>query len=115
MNRGQRRASWLATHRRALRESVSARASELPPAPASVRVNIGELVLHGFPPASRHAIAEATTDQLTSLLTTKGVPAEFRTTDARGFVDAGSFQMEPSARPLAIGSLIARAVYGDTK
>jgi hypothetical protein len=98
-----------------LRDSATAQRNALPFAPASVRINIGELVLHGFPASSRYAIAEATTERLTSLLMTKGVPSEFRVTGDRDFVDAGSFQMPPSARPLAIGSLVAGAVYGESK
>lgn len=114
MNRARRRAGWLATHRRALREWAH------PPgdpalAPAAVRLHIDELVLHGFPASARHAIAEATQTQLISLLTHHGVPARFETTCERSFVDAGIFPIAPGARPLAIGSLVAGAVYGETK
>jgi hypothetical protein len=80
-----------------------------------VRVRIDELVLHGFPVTSRYAIAEATQDQLTSLLTAKGVPSQFKATGEQGLIDAGSFQMPASARPQTIGSLIAGAVFGETK
>ena len=108
MNRAQRRSNWLASHRQTSRDSAQGLRS-----PAAVRLHIGELVFHGFPPTSRYSLAESTKVQLTTLLTEQGVPPDFKTNQA--FVDAGSFQLTANSRPNAIGSLVARAIYGRTK
>lgn len=115
MNRGQRRANWRATHRLALSQSHTAGRAAATPAPAAMRVHISELVLHGFASSSRHAIAEATQEQLTALFRMRGLPAQFSSSQNRDFVDGGSFQMAPSARPVTIGSFVADAVYGENR
>ena len=132
MNRGQRRAQWLAAHRSKL---TSARAAppqtsglagraaatgapleHVPEASASsVRVHIDELVLHGFPANARYAIGDATQQELTRLLTERGVPPRMSEPRETARVDAGSFQVQQGARPNVVGALVANAVYGNTK
>jgi hypothetical protein len=128
MNRGQRRAQWLAAHRSNLRgtraapqtSGIAGRTATLAPREnvpqaSSVRVHIDELVLHGFPAGSRHAIGDATQQELTRLLTERGVPQRMSEPRETARVDAGSFQVRQGARPNVIGSLVANAVYGNTK
>lgn len=141
MNRGQRRAEWLAAHRSKLsgtraapqqqQTSGSARHAatfaprEHPPeaaknapqafAASSVRVHIEELVLHGFPANSRYSIGDATQRELTRLLTERGVPQRMAEPGETARINAGSFQVRQGARPNVIGALVANAVYGNTK
>lgn len=112
MNRAQRRSNWLASHRQASRNSAPAGPQS---SASTLRLHISELVLHGFPSPSRYSIAESAKVQLTTLLTDRGVPTEFRTTGEQSFIDAGSFPLGPNAHPDAIGSLVARAIYRRTK
>ena len=118
MNRAQRRSNWLASHR-SHREASRNSAPAPRPSASALRLHINELVLHGFPSPSRYSIAESTKVQLTTLLTTLltrgGVPTAFKTTGEQPFVDAGSFPLSANARPDAIGSLVANAIYRRTK
>ena len=130
MNRGQRRARWLAQHGSNLmgtrvtpqtsdiagRAATGATRENVPRASASsVRLHIDELVLHGFPAGSRYAIGDATQRELTRLLTERGVPQRMSEPCETARVDAGSFQVGQGARPNVIGALVAKAVYGDSK
>src|SRR6266404_4031102 len=102
MNRGQRRALWLAQHRNAMRDAgVAPRSltntnvplSKSVSSPSTImtsgRVHIEELVLHGFPAASGQSIGDATQEELRQVLTVRGLPAQMTqdTTNlsARGF------------------------------
>jgi hypothetical protein len=115
MNRGQRRASWLAQHRNAIRATRGAPGSGLNGrgASSSSQVHVEELVLHGFPPASGYSIGDATQQELIRILTTRGLPSQMTQDTTR--VSAGSFQLPPGAQPKAIGALVAKAVYGGSK
>ena len=77
-------------------------------------LNIEELVLHGFAPNQRYAIADALEEELSRLLTRHFAEgndfAPFNLKDAR--VDAGNFQVESAAKPDAIGNKVAQAIYG---
>lgn len=127
MNRGQRRAQWRSQHRAMLqanraaarpaasagRESIDASQINAQQITASsVRLHIDELVLHGFPAGSRHSIGEATQQELSRLLIERGVPEGMLNPREIARVDAGSFQVARSAKPDAIGALVADAVYG---
>lgn len=97
MNRAERRAQW--------RDQNRARAASKP---SSIALHIEELVLHGFPMQGRHAIGDAMQAELTRMLSSNGLPG-FVTSDR---IDGGSFHVTPQAKPNAVGSLIAKAVYG---
>jgi hypothetical protein len=71
-----------------------------------VTVEIGELVLHGFPPGDRHAIGDAVRAELQRLVEAHGVPDAGRSA-AR--VDAGEVHAGPT--PQATGVAVARAVH----
>lgn len=115
MNRGQRRARWLAQHRNAMRGADAASRSVMNThvPSSSGRVHIEELVLHGFPAASGQSIGEATQQELRQVLTVRGLPPQM--TGDTTHVDGGSFQLPPSTKPKAIGALLAKAVYGGWK
>lgn len=125
MNRGQRRAQWLAQHRsRHSRASVAATDHETVSQTAvvtssanlarasSVQVRIEELVLHGFPASSRYSISEATRQELARLLMERGVPQRMAQPGGTALIDAGRFQVAQGAKPHDVGALIANAVYG---
>ena len=77
----------------------------------NVELNIEELLLHGFPPGSRDAIAEAVRQELARRLAESGTPASFLQNRVIGKVDGGAIQVAPGAQPQAIGSQIAGALY----
>jgi hypothetical protein len=73
------------------------------------------VVLHGFDPRGRYAVADAVQHELTRLLTERGVPAPAGGERGAGRVDGGSFRVPPDPRPKALGAQVARAVYGGLK
>lgn len=74
--------------------------------PARVDIVIDELVLHGFAPGDRHAVAEALQRELAALLAAPDTA--FKTHDA-AVVDGGTL---PAGPPDAVGVAAARAVAG---
>lgn len=75
-----------------------------------VEVNIGELVLHGFPAGRRRVIADAFRAEMARLLAERGVPPALAGSVPP--VDAGTYSARPHDGPQAIGAAIARSVYG---
>lgn len=78
---------------------------------ANVELHIDELVLHGFAARDRHRIAAALERELTRLIAQGDVerlPASSMQVDR---VDAGSFRLDPAARPSHIGQTVAQRVY----
>ena len=71
-----------------------------------IRVEIDELILHGFDPRQRYAIADALQLELTAALGDLHVPKSRSTPH----VDAGSFTMQSGASAAAVGQAIARQV-----
>jgi len=80
------------------------------------QLHIEELVLHGFAPGDRYAIAEAVEQELSRLLTThfaeEGDSSRLALSSEVARVDAGAFQVEPRSRPNSIGTQIGQAVHG---
>jgi len=80
-----------------------------------IELNIDELVLHGFPPGERYAIADAVEQTLSQLLTEQiangGLPDSLANNSRRANVDAGSFNVEAGAKSGAVGSQIAQNVH----
>jgi len=80
-----------------------------------IELNIDELVLHGFPPGERYAIASAVEETLSRLLSEQiandGIPASLAGTSRRVYLYAGSFNVASDAKSSAIGSHIAQNVY----
>jgi hypothetical protein len=81
----------------------------------TIELNIDELVLHGFPPGERYAIADAVEQTLSQLLTEQiasgGIPDSLSNNSRRAHIDGGSFNVEPGAKSGAVGSQIAQNVH----
>jgi hypothetical protein len=78
---------------------------------ANVELHIDELVLHGFAARDRHRIAASLQRELTRLIAQGDVahlPDRSMQVDR---VDAGSFHLDPAARPSYIGQTVAQRVY----
>ncbi len=73
-----------------------------------VEVHIEELVLHGFDPRHRLAIAGAVERELASLIRS-GVPVE-RWNAGGPRLDGGSFELAHGAAPAVVGASIAGAI-----
>jgi hypothetical protein len=77
----------------------------------AVEVHIEELILHGFAPGDRHAIAEAVEHELAQLIGQGQLPISHGNPVALKQVDAGTFQVKANSRPANNGTQIARLVF----
>jgi hypothetical protein len=78
-----------------------------------IRLHIDELVLHGFDPRQRHAIADAVQAELTRLLADSlSDPASLELSQSANYprVDAGTFDLALSGLPAATGAQLAAAI-----
>jgi hypothetical protein len=80
-------------------------------APRAVEVHIEELVLHGFAPGDRHAIAEAVQHELAQLIGQGQLPVSHGNPVVLKQIDAGTFQVKAGSRPENSGAQIARSVF----
>jgi hypothetical protein len=78
----------------------------------AVEIEIGDLVLTGFPRAHADDIAAALRSHLASLLIDGGVPPHFQSPAGAARLDAGSFDVRAASTPAAIGAQVAHALYG---
>lgn len=85
------------------------RENQRKPSRPPVTVEIGELVLHGFPSAQRDAIAAAFGDRLVELIREHGAP--LAAPDLSAAQNADAFSVTAGARPDTIGRAAARSVY----
>ena len=76
---------------------------------SSIDVHIEELVLHGFAPGDRYAIADAVQQELAQLLTAQGMSSELA--GELHTIDAGSFEVRHGESSAGVGAQVARAVY----
>jgi hypothetical protein len=108
MTRRQRRAQWLAEHRD--RHSVDRRGGGSPQIdpPASVHLEIDELVLHGIEPRHRYAIADAAGAQLADRFGDQ--PPAFERSSIVDELHAPAFPTALSSAH-SIGVLIGESVY----
>lgn len=74
-------------------------------------IAIDTLVLEGFAPAARDAIAEALRGELARLLAAGELPRAVRRPGLTPRIDAGAIELPAGAAPAAIGVAVARAVY----
>ena len=79
--------------------------------PQSLELRIEELVLHGFLPGDRYRIGEALERELARLFTGQEMPPSLTQDGDIPSLDAGSFQVAPGAKALAIGAQVARTIY----
>jgi hypothetical protein len=109
VSRARRRADWLERHRAAGRP-----AGDTGPAGtaggAVVRLHIGEITLHGLPRLSRHDLAAAAQAELTTLLTTAGLPHPLRTAGRADRLAARPISVAHGAPAAVVGRQIAGAV-----
>lgn len=81
----------------------------------NINLHIEELVLHGFAPNDRYAIAEAVERELSRLLAADfagDLPHALATNSGRPRVDAGSFPLGLGAKADYVGAQIAGTVHG---
>jgi hypothetical protein len=79
-----------------------------------IRLHIDELVLYGFDPRQRHAIADAVQAELTRLLNDSlGDPDLLKTISPANHrrVDAGTFTYAPDTLPPVAGASLAAALH----
>jgi hypothetical protein len=76
----------------------------------AVEVQIEELVLHGFAPGDRHAIADAVQRELAQLIGEGQLPVSHGNPVALKQIDAGTFQVKAGSKPENSGVQIARSV-----
>ena len=81
--------------------------------PVQIEVQIGALVLHGFPAADHDRIATALGRELTRLLTEQGLPMWANEAEAERLT-AGPIAIPPGWPAEAIGERIAQSLYGGT-
>jgi hypothetical protein len=77
-----------------------------------VDLHIEELVLHGFPHPNRHMIAAIVEEELVRLFRDAGLPLSFTENAEVARLDGGAFEITPTMGINAIGTQVARAVYG---
>jgi hypothetical protein len=75
-----------------------------------VSLAIGELVLHGVPPAARHQVADAVVAELERLLAERGLGALAEGPVRIDSIDAGRLVPAPPAGT-ALGHAVARQVH----
>lgn len=78
----------------------------------NIKLHIEELVLHGFERIDRFRIGAAIEGELIRLLNEQGVPSLFSHNGEFARMDHGTFNLAPNAKAEAIGSQVARQVYG---
>ena len=76
---------------------------------SSIDVHIEELVLHGFAPGDRYAVADAVQQELAQLLQAQGMSSELD--GDYNTIDAGSFEVRHGESSAGVGAQVARAVY----
>jgi hypothetical protein len=79
--------------------------------PNPISLHIEELILEGFGAGDRHRIADSLGCALERLLLSQGVPAELAESREVETINARPFDVMPHAKPEAIGSQVAQAIY----
>ena len=72
-----------------------------------VIVHIDSLVLKGFRPEDRHAIAQGLQEQLTSVLSATGIARQLEQVESISQLRAGNINIAADAKPQQIGTAIA--------
>jgi hypothetical protein len=78
----------------------------------NVDLHIDQLILHGFDPADRDRMAKALERELVRLLAEQGVPPALVQRGQVGAIESGEFEVAPEADADAIGTQVARKIYG---
>lgn len=77
-----------------------------------IRLHIENLVLHGIPVADRAAVGVAVQQELTRLLSERGLPSSLSSSVTVDRFHAGSISFQADASAGSVGLQIARSVYG---
>ena len=80
------------------------------PMKREVELHIEELVLVGFPPGDRFAVADALERELQRLVEASG-PGALRSTGGLEQLDGGTFRVAPGSRAQAIGGQLGQSVF----
>lgn len=78
----------------------------------NIELHIEELVLHGMGESDRYLIGEAFQQELTRLLTEKGLPRSLAQGGEIHRINAGAFEVQLGTKPEIIGVQIAHRIYG---
>jgi hypothetical protein len=82
----------------------------------NIKLHIDELVLHGFAPGDRYAIAAAVQRELARLVADQSTSADFTSVVEKHsnsyLLDVGAFHVEQNSRSNSMGNQIARAIHG---
>ncbi len=78
----------------------------------NVALHIEDLVLHGFAPGDRHAIAEGLRRELAHLLAEHGLPPTLAQGIDAPQISGLSFAVPEQAQPERVGAQIAQSVWG---
>jgi hypothetical protein len=78
----------------------------------NVALHIEDLVLHGFAPGDRHAIAEGLRHELAHLLAEHGPPPTLAQGVDAPQISGLSFAVPEQAQPERVGAQIAQSVWG---
>lgn len=76
-----------------------------------LQLEIGELVLHGFPSADRFEIANAVEQELMRLVANHGIHGLSPGSATIDRVGAGACRVEAGAQPRSVGTHIGQAVF----
>jgi hypothetical protein len=79
--------------------------------PARVEILVDELVLHGFSPAERYAIAESLARELQQLVAA-GNPGELAGLGNSSVLRANNVTLSAGTKSPAVGAQVAGAVHG---
>jgi len=78
----------------------------------SIEVFIDELILHGFAASDRHRIKAAVERELGRLFSEQGAPSALAQTGEIATLDGGTVEVAPGSHVEAVGTQVARALYG---
>jgi hypothetical protein len=114
MNRGQRRAAWLSSHRLALQSATAVSAA----VPSDVQGNqtpafslhVGELLLRGFDKRTASRISTRFEQQLHHLLTAKEIPGHWSRTTSLETVHAKPIHVARHSDAMVLGTKLAQAI-----
>lgn len=80
-----------------------------------VKININDLVLHGFKHSDCYLISAALKSELGRLISTQGIPDAFNQDVDIAHINGGSFDIKPCSKSRSIGSQIGKSIYGGLK
>jgi hypothetical protein len=76
-----------------------------------IRIEIDELVLHGFNYHDHGRISAAIKGELARLIRENGLPQGMNVAKEIPQIDAGSFNLSDRTSPKAVGAQVARSIY----